>query len=99
MARKPSSTRDVAAHDGKAKVGKHPRKVRRSRVVDSRTPLDPDRDSVGWPWVLTTLQTASARQVADRAWKRERDTREGRHQRRSGDACDGHCGGFIALAT
>ena len=54
--------------------------------VDSRTPLDPDRDSVGWPWVLTTLQTALARQVADRAWKPERDTGEGRRLRWFGEA-------------
>ena len=55
-------------------------------TVDSRTPLDPDRDAVGWPWVLTTLQTAIASGPADRAWKPERDTGEGRRLRWFGDA-------------
>ena len=54
--------------------------------VDSRTPLDPDRDSVGWPWLLTTLQTALAHRLADRARKPERDTGEGRRLPWFGDA-------------
>lgn len=58
--------------------------ARSHRGASSRSippPLEPDPHSVGWPWVLRTLQTALAPQAAGRAWKPEHDTGDGRRLR------------------